>query len=92
MPGVRAAIVFNSTCGSELHAPRVDVENGLAPLQIGVIHDDLAVEPSRAQQRRVERLRREGTPIARRNTVTELITRQRGRRHDLLFQSASYEG
>ena len=43
-------------------AARVHCENRLAPFQVGPIHDDLAVEPSRSEQRGIEDVR----PVRRR--------------------------
>ena len=33
---------------------RVDAENALAPLDVGTVHDDAAIEAARAEQRRIE--------------------------------------
>ena len=41
---------------SELLAARVDLENRLPTIEIGRIHDDLAIKPARAQQCTIENL------------------------------------
>ena len=53
-PGVPRAICRRSTSASSGDLPRVNAENLLAPLDVGRADGHLAIEPARAQQRRVE--------------------------------------
>ena len=53
-PGVRDAIVCRSTSGSERHAAGVHAQDLLATLQVGAVHDDLAVEAPGPHERGVE--------------------------------------
>ncbi len=55
-PAVRAATTRRSTVRRHLHVLRVDAEDGFAALHVGLVHDDLPVEPARAEQRGVEHL------------------------------------
>ena len=56
-PGVPRAMVRRSASGSTGNLARVDAEDGLASLQVGVADGHLAVEPARPQQRRIEDVR-----------------------------------
>ena len=53
-PGVRLASVSQRDFLSERLVARVHFENLLAAFEVGAVDDDLAVEPSRPQQRRIE--------------------------------------
>ena len=55
-PAVRAATTFRSTSGAVFTALRVDAEDLLAPAHVRLVHQHLAVEAARPQQRRVEHL------------------------------------
>ena len=59
-PGVPRAMMRRSAPGIDRNLARVDAEDGLASLEVGVADRDLPVEPSRPQQRRVEDVRTVG--------------------------------
>ena len=53
-PGVPRAIERSSTSGFERHLPRMHAKNLLTPLDVGIADHHLAIEPARAEQRRIE--------------------------------------
>ena len=54
MPGVPLAMTSSRTSAAERDLPGVDPEDALAAAHVGGIDDDLAVEPARPEQRRIE--------------------------------------